>query len=86
MPSLPSPPNTPPAAAKSAHQHRSHQTLNRILNAAEELLEAREFDELTIAELAKRAKDQWTWWADELNKAPKDFFAKGCGWPTEGKK
>ena len=38
-----------------------------------------------VAELAKRAKDQWTYWAEELSNAPKDFFAKGCGWPPKEK-
>lgn len=35
-----------------------------------------------IAELAKRAQDQWKYWAEELKAAPKDFFAQGCGWPA----
>jgi len=33
-----------------------------------------------VAELQKRARDQWTYWGEELKNAPKDFFAKGCGW------
>lgn len=36
-------------------QRRSRETLERILEAAEELLETREFDQLTIAELARHA-------------------------------
>lgn len=45
----------PPQAARSAKQERSRQTLARILTAAEELLETREFDELTMADLAEHA-------------------------------
>lgn len=33
-----------------------------------------------VAELAKRAADWWTFWLEEVNAAPPDFFAKGCGW------
>jgi AcrR family transcriptional regulator len=42
-------------AAHSAKQERSRETLARILAAAEELLETREFDELTMADLAEHA-------------------------------
>lgn len=44
-----------PRAARSTRQDRSRETLARILVAAEQLLETREFDELTMAELARRA-------------------------------
>lgn len=44
-----------PQAARSATQARSRDTLERILVAAEELLETHEFDELTMVELAKHA-------------------------------
>ncbi len=37
-------------------QKRSRETLERILRAAEELLETREFDELTMADLAEHAR------------------------------
>ena len=33
-----------------------------------------------VAELAERAADWWTFWYEALATAPKDFFAKGCGW------
>lgn len=46
----------PPQVAHSAKQVRSRATLARILAAAEELLETREFDELTMADLAKHAR------------------------------
>lgn len=46
----------PPRGARSAKQERSRETLARILAAAEELLEMREFDELTMADLAERAR------------------------------
>lgn len=45
---------TPPAA-RAAKQERSRETLERILAAAEDLLETREFDELTMADLARHA-------------------------------
>ena len=45
-----------PRAARSAKQERSRETLARILAAAEELLEIREFDELTMSDLAKHAR------------------------------
>jgi AcrR family transcriptional regulator len=45
----------PPKAANSVLQARSRETLDRILTAAEELLETREFDELTMADLADHA-------------------------------
>lgn len=41
--------------ANAAKQERSQRTLERILVAAEELLHDRDFDELTMAELAERA-------------------------------
>lgn len=44
-----------PPGARSAQQERSRETLTRILEAAEELLETREFDQLTMAELARHA-------------------------------
>jgi len=47
---------SPPQAARSATQARSRETLERILAAAEELLETREFDELTMADLARHAR------------------------------
>lgn len=43
-------------AARSTKQARSRATLQRILAAAERLLETREFDELTMEELAKHAR------------------------------
>ena len=33
-----------------------------------------------VAELQRRARDQWKYWLDELNAADEDFFAQGCGW------
>lgn len=33
-----------------------------------------------IADFAERAGDFWGSWADALVSAPKDFFARGCGW------
>jgi hypothetical protein len=33
-----------------------------------------------VAELAKRAEDQWTFWLEEYTSADEDFFAVGCGW------
>ena len=45
-----------PRAARSAKQARSRETLARILAAAEEQLETREFDELTMINLAKHAR------------------------------
>ncbi len=39
----------------AAKQERSRRTLERILSVAEELLEERDFDELTMADLAERA-------------------------------
>ena len=45
-----------PRAARSAKQARSRETLARILAAAEEQLETREFDELTMIDLAKHAR------------------------------
>ena len=33
-----------------------------------------------VAELAKRAANQWKYWGEEIAAAPTDFFAKGCGW------
>ncbi len=45
-----------PHAAHSVKQLRSRETLSRILAAAEELLETREFDELTMADLARHAR------------------------------
>jgi len=46
----------PPRAARTPRQQRSRETLARILAAAEKLLETREFDELTMVELAKHAR------------------------------
>ena len=46
---------TSPHAALSTQQERSSATLERILAAAEELLETREFSELTMADLARSA-------------------------------
>ncbi len=46
---------TTPRAAHRVSQARSRDTLDRILTAAEELLETREFDELTMADLAEQA-------------------------------
>ncbi len=43
-------------AAHVVHQDRSRETLTRILVAAEQLLETREFDQLTMVELAKQAR------------------------------
>jgi AcrR family transcriptional regulator len=45
-----------PQSVHTAQQERSRETLARILAAAEELLETHEFDELTMAELAKQAR------------------------------
>ena len=53
-PDSPPPPATP-KAANPALQARSRETLDRILAAAEELLETREFDELTMVDLADHA-------------------------------
>jgi hypothetical protein len=36
-----------------------------------------------VADFAMRATDWWTWLFDAFFSAPKDFFAVGCGWPTE---
>jgi AcrR family transcriptional regulator len=55
MPRSSTPPNQAPRSARSAQQGRSRETLERILAAAEELLETREFDELTMADLAEHA-------------------------------
>ncbi|MCP3919673.1 MAG: TetR/AcrR family transcriptional regulator [bacterium] len=51
------PPPTPGPAhgARSTQQERSRATLERILAAAEELLETREFSDLTMADLARHA-------------------------------
>lgn len=39
---------------------------------------ANEDDE--VASFAERATDWWTFWYDELQSSPEDFFATGCGW------
>jgi hypothetical protein len=33
-----------------------------------------------VADFAKRARDQWTWWAQELQAAGSDMWKRGCGW------
>ena len=33
-----------------------------------------------VADFAERATDWWTFWYDELQSSPSDFFAQGCGW------
>ncbi len=48
-------PSEQPRGARSSRQRRSRETLERILEAAEALLETREFDQLTMAELARHA-------------------------------
>ncbi|MCB9738522.1 MAG: hypothetical protein H6747_04575 [Deltaproteobacteria bacterium] len=48
-----------------------------LLGAAMQATAANDPD---VAEFAKRAGDQWKYWGEELANAPKDFFAKGCGW------
>lgn len=44
-----------PAEANETKQERSRQTLERILSAAEELLQDRDFGDLTMAQLAEHA-------------------------------
>lgn len=51
----PTPPGAGPKLAHDTKQVRSRRTLEAILDAAEELLAERDFDQLTMAELAKRA-------------------------------
>ncbi len=43
-------------------------------------MQAAAANDADVAEFAKRAGDQWKYWGEELANAPKDFFAKGCGW------
>ena len=33
-----------------------------------------------VADFAKRARDQWTYWAEELQAAGSDMYKRGCGW------
>jgi len=44
-----------PAAVKAPRQRRSLETLNRLLDAAEELLNERNFEEITVADVVARA-------------------------------
>jgi len=33
-----------------------------------------------VADFATRVTDWWTYWYEELQSVPPDFFAQGCGW------
>ncbi len=37
-------------------------------------------DDTDVAEFARRARDQWTFWWDELQAAGDDLYERGCGW------
>lgn len=37
-------------------------------------------DDEDVASFAERATDWWTFWYEELQASPADFFATGCGW------
>ena len=43
------------------------------------MLEAENSDE-DVAEFAKRARDQWTYWFEEFQNSDDDLYAIGCGW------
>jgi hypothetical protein len=49
---------------------------------SEYMLEASAKDE-HVADFALRATNWWSYWFDLLNSSPEDFFAQGCGWPTD---
>lgn len=51
----------------------------RIDLTSEAMLAAAEADE-EIADFVRRASDFWGTWFAELEAAPEDFFAVGCGW------
>ncbi len=40
-------------------------------------------DDPDLADFALRASDWWAYWIDAVNDAPHDFFAVGCGWPSD---
>ena len=49
---------------------------------SEYMVQASDEDE-HVADFALRATNWWKFWFDLLNSSPPDFFAQGCGWPSD---
>ncbi len=55
-----------------------------LLDLDGEWMAAAATNDADLADFVRRARDFWGTWMEELQGAPEDFFARGCGWPEGG--